>query len=545
MFEVGKDVLKYGFSVVHGDAVTRSRLKIVYTLFLLAFVIFAGRTLQLGIQGTDRSRLSGVDNEWLVQRADIVDRNGDILAKNVESGHIILRNRAVREQDRDLVAQTIHQALPYEYSLSQAIELVNSPKRFIRLKKYASDNQRKIVQQARLEGLEIEKVQTRKYPKRRLFSHLVGFVGEDGRGLEGAERVYNDYLQENKDPLRLSVDSRIQSVFYEQLSFAMQKYQTKAAMGMLMNSRTGEIIAMVSLPDYDPENLRTDPISHRLFKPMRSVYELGSIFKIFNTALALENGIDSKKEYYVAKPFPIYDKNGKIAKNITDIRSFKPPRPSINVEEIMVHSCNVGSAQIALELPDGAQKEFFERLHMDKALNLEFGRTENSLPQRKWGPVERATVAYGQGYAVTPMHLLLAVNAVTNGGIYIYPTLQKRNVGVVNGERVLSDEISAKLRPIMLRVAEETSGKKARVAGVKIAGKTATAEKYTNGKIDTKRNVTAFVGVFPANAPQYTILVVLDEPQGTKESWGWRTAAWNAVPVTGKILDSILPLLFE
>ena len=182
---------------------------------------------------------------------------------------------------------------------------------------------------------------------------------------------------------------------------------------------------------------------------------------------------------------------------------------------------------------------------MNKALSLEFGRTENTIPQRKWGPVERATVAYGQGYAITPMHLLLGVNAVANGGIYIYPTLQKRNVGVVQGERVLADEISAKLRPIMLRVAEETSGKKARVAGVKIGGKTATAEKYTNGKVDNKRNITSFVAVFPAEAPQYTILVVLDEPQGTKETLGWRTAAWNAVPTTGKILDSIMPLLFE
>ena len=145
----------------------------------------------------------------------------------------------------------------------------------------------------------------------------------------------------------------------------------------------------------------------------------------------------------------------------------------------------------------------------------------------------------------TPMHLMLAVNAVTNGGIYIYPTLQKRSVGVVKGERVLADEISAKLRPIMLRVAEETSGKQARVAGIEIGGKTATAEKVINGKIDRKKNITAFVGIFPVNAPQYTIMVVLDEPQGTKESWGWRTAAWNAVPTTGKILDGILPLLFE
>lgn len=543
MFEVGKDIFKHGFSGVRGEATGRKRLRVMYTAFLIAFMIFIGRTLQLGIQGTDRARLAGADGEWNVQRADIVDRNGDILAKNVASGHIILRNRAVRPQDRDAVAQTIHQALPYEYSLADAIALVNSDRRFIRLKKYASDSQREIIQKASLEGLEVEKIQTRKYPKRRLFSHIVGFVGAESRGLEGAERIYEEYLTENKDPLRLSVDSRVQSVFYEQLSFAMQKYGTRAAMGMLMNSRTGEIIAMVSLPDYDPENLSADPVENRLFKPMRSVYEMGSIFKIFNTALALENGID--KEYYVKEPFKVLDKFGRVATTIHDVRSFKPPRPHLTIEEIMVHSCNVGSAQIALDLPDGAQKEFFERLHMDKALSLEFGRTENSIPQRKWGQVERATVSFGHGYAVTPMHLMLAVNAVTNGGIYIYPTLQKRSVGVVKGERVLADEISAKLRPIMLRVAEETSGKQARVAGIEIGGKTATAEKVINGKIDRKKNITAFVGIFPVNAPQYTIMVVLDEPQGTKESWGWRTAAWNAVPTTGKILDGILPLLFE
>ena len=543
MFEVGKDIFKHGFSGVRGVATGRKRLRVMYTVFLIVFMIFIGRTLQLGIQGTDRARLAGADGEWNVQRADIVDRNGDILAKNVASGHFILRNRAVRPQDRDAVAQTIHQALPYEYSLADAIALVNSDRRFIRLKKYASDSQREIIQKASLEGLEVEKIQTRKYPKRRLFSHIVGFVGAEGRGLEGAERIYEEYLTENKDPLRLSVDSRVQSVFYEQLSFAMQKYGTRAAMGMLMNSRTGEIIAMVSLPDYDPENLSADPVENRLFKPMRSVYEMGSIFKIFNTALALENGID--KEYYVKEPFKVLDKFGRVATTIHDVRSFKPPRPHLTIEEIMVHSCNVGSAQIALDLPDGAQKEFFERLHMDKALSLEFGRTENSIPQRKWGQVERATVSFGHGYAVTPMHLMLAVNAVTNGGIYIYPTLQKRSVGVVKGERVLADEISAKLRPIMLRVAEETSGKQARVAGIEIGGKTATAEKVINGKIDRKKNITAFVGIFPVNAPQYTIMVVLDEPQGTKESWGWRTAAWNAVPTTGKILDGILPLLFE
>ena len=197
-----------------------------------------------------------------------------------------------------------------------------------------------------------------------------------------------------------------------------------------------------------------------------------------------------------------------------------------------------------MDLPDDAQKEFFERLHFDDALELEFGKTGRSLMPPKWGPVERATLSYGHGMSVTPMHLMLAVNAVTNGGFYIYPTLKKRGLGKVRGERVMDPEISAKIRDIMVRVSEETSGKGARVVGVQIGGKTATAEKYTNGKVDSKRNVTAYVSIFPANAPQYITLVVMDEPQPEKGKY-WKTAAWNSVPTTGKILDRILPLLFE
>lgn len=541
MFEVGKDVFKHGFMGAFGDRVGRQRLRIIYGCFVVAFAIFVSRTLYLGIQGSDQARRAGADGAWTVQRADIVDRNGDILAKNIMSGHIILRNSVVT--DRDAVAATIHQAVPYEYSLADALKLVNSGRQFKYVKKNASDGERKVIEDAALTGLEIESIQKRRYPKRRLFAHAVGVVGSSGRGLEGAELIYDDYLRENTDPLQLSLDARIQSVFYEQLSLAMQKYQAKAAMGLLMNSRTGEMIAMVSLPDFDPENLGMDPTRNRMFMPVRGVFEMGSIFKIFNTAMAMENGIT--KEYYVAEPFKIYDKFGRVAETIRDLPSFKPVRPNLTIEEIMLYSCNVGSAQIALDLPDGAQREFFHRLHFDEALDLEFGRTERPLMPGQWGPAERATMAYGHGIAVSPMHVLLAVNAVTNGGIYIFPTLLKRGVGVVQGERVLSDEISARLREVMFHVAEETSGRQARIAGIQIGGKTATAVKYTNGRVDAKRNLTAFVGIFPVNAPQYTILVILDEPHGTKETFGWRTAAWNAVPTTGKILDSILPLLFE
>ena len=537
MFEIGRDIFKHGSLNASSDRRGHRRMRIVYYVFVVAFAIFVVRTLALGIEGTDRARRAGADGAWTAQRADIIDRNGDILAKNIMSGHITLRPPYV--ENRDAVAQTIHHILPYEYTLAQALNLVNSSRKFIYVKKYASDDQRTVVEKAKLPGLEIEAEQKRRYPKRRLFSHIIGFVGRDGYGLEGIERIYNDYLSENSDPLQLSLDSRIQAVFYDQLTIAMQKYQARAAMGLLMNSRTGEMIAMVSLPDFDPENRELDPVSNRMFMPLRGVFEMGSIFKIFNTAMAMENGID--KEYYVAEPFPITDKFGRVVKRVRDVSSFKPPRPNLSIEEIMLHSCNAGSAQIALDLPDGTQQEFFRRLHFDEPLELEFGTTERPLPPAKWGPVERATVSYGHGISVTPMHLLLAVNAMTNGGIYIYPTILKRGVGPVRGERVVSDEISARLRNIMFNIAEQTSGKQARVAGIQIGGKTATAEKYGN----SKKNLTAFAGIFPVSAPQYTILVILDEPKGTKESFGLRTAAWNAVPTTGKILDSILPLLFE
>ncbi len=538
MFEVGTDILKDAGRTHDGG-----RMRFVYSVFAIIFAVFIIKTLYLAVQGTDRARRGVGADSWAVTRADIVDRNGDILAKNVISGHIVLRPGAVK--DKDGAAALIHSVMPNDYSVSQAFKLLDSGKKFIYLKKLATEGQRKAISDAKIVGLDTETVQWRRYPKRRLFSHAVGFTGSDGTGLEGVERVYDAYLRENNDPLRLSLDSRIQSAFYEQLSIAMHKFQARAAMGMLMNSRTGEMIAMVSLPDFDPENLELDPVVNRKFQPLRGVFEMGSIFKIFNTALAIETGIGLLREYVVNQPFKIPDKFGRTAATIRDVASLKPPR-TWNVEEILVNSCNVGSSQISLDLPAGAQTEFFQRLKFDSRLELEFGKSERPLFHKSWGPVERATASFGHGIAITPMHLLLGVNAMTNGGIYILPTVLKRSVGAVRGERVISGEMSSELRRIMLRVNEETSGKNARVAGINIGGKTATAEKrtaYNSG--NRKLNLTSYTAVFPIESPQYVMLVVLDEPKGIEETWGLRTAAWNAAPTAGKIMNEIMPLLFQ
>ena len=553
MFDIGKDILPHEYKGAVYNRESANRLHIIRGIFALLFLGFIVRTFQLGLQSSDYVQV-GFNGNVVERRADIVDRNGVVLAKSVKTGNVKLYPPRVKEKYVDDVARIIHDIAPMDYSVGDALNLIRSGRAGVYIKKQASEEQIKIVIDAnkKLDCFEIEEFTIRKYPQRNVFAHVVGFSGKDA-GLEGVEYTYDKYLRENNDALKLSIDSRIQNIFHEQLTIAMNKYRARGAMGMLMNSATGEMIAMVQIPDFDPNNINAIPVKTRRFKLLRDNFEMGSIFKIFNTALAYENGLENK-DYKIDEPLMIYDKYGHKAmkKPIDDVASFKRDIikkkgiKKLKAPEIMLHSCNVGSARIALDLPDGAQKEFFHRLNLDKPLDLEFGRTEKSITYKIWGPTERATASFGHGIAVTPMHLLLAVNAVTNGGIYIYPTLLKRNIGAVRGERVLNADISGKIREIMFNIAEKTTARKVRVKGIEIGGKTGTAEKRNpDGTIDKNRNVTVFTGVFPVSAPQYIIVVMLDEPHGTEESGNWRTAAWNAVPTAGAILDGIMPLLFE
>lgn len=550
-FYIGQDVLPHEYKGAVYNQDSLGRLRFLRSAFIFVFCVFILRTLHLGLQST-MVQHKGLKVSEIERRADIIDRNGVVLAKSIRSGNIKLYPPRVKEKYKDEIAQIIHKIAPMDYSVSDALRLIRSGKTGVYIKNNADEEDIKFVKNInqKYDCFEAEEFTVRRYPQRNVFAHVVGFTGKD-RGLEGIEFIYDKYLTENKDPLRLSIDSRVQNIFHEQLSIAMEKYHAKSALGMLMNSTTGEMVAMVQLPDFDPNNLNSASVQTRRFKLLRDNFTMGSVFKIFNTALAYENDLQDK-EYKVNEPVMIYDKFGRPAlpKPIDDVASFKRDvvkkrgLTKLKAPDIMLYSCNVGSARIALELPDGAQKEFFHRLNLDKPLNLEFGKTENTLMHKVWRNTEKATAGFGHGIAVTPMHLLLAVNAVTNGGFYIYPTLLKRSIGAVRGERVLDSKISENIRQIMFQIAEQTTAKRARVKGIDIGGKTGTAEKHVNGKIDKTKNVAVFTGVFPVSAPQYIILVMLDEPQATKETGGWRTSSLNAVPTAGAILDGIMPLLF-
>ena len=550
-FIVGKDVLPHEYITRVYNNNTASRLKFLRTCVLWVCVGFGLRTLQLALEPSEYVHY-GLNKDNIERRADIVDRNGVVLAKSVKSGNIKLYPPKVKEKNKNAVAKAISDIVPMEYSFSDALALINSGKSGVYIKMRASEEQinKFRIAHRKYDCFEIEQYTIRRYPQKNVFAHVVGFSGKD-EGLEGVEKTFNKYLTENNDALKLSIDARVQNIFHEKLSMAMNKFSAKSAMGMMIKASTGEMIAMVQLPDYDPNNIKTSSAEIRRSKLLRDNFEMGSVFKIFNTAMAYENGLENNV-YDVSKPYPIRDKYNRIVHNIKDIDSFYrdikkgKKKARMSVPEIMLHSCNTGSAQLALDFPENTQKEFFHRIHFDKPINFDFGKTETAITQHRWGPVEKATASFGHGVSVTPMHLLLGVNAMTNGGYYVYPTLLKRGIGAVKGEKVLDSEISAKIRNIMYRVAEETTAQKARVSGIKVGGKTGTAEKrHRDGTSDSTRNATVFVGIFPVEAPQYIIMIMLDEPHGTKETGGWKTASWNAVPTAGAILNEIMPLLFE
>ena len=541
MFEVGKDI--FGIKSSYKKSEEYKKLKFIYIIFVFFFVIFFIRTLQISIQGISKKNIKQGNVISNITRADIVDRNGEILAKTITSGNIVLRPRLVK--DKNKVANFIHKIYPEKYNVSDVLKFINSSKKYIVLKDKVKEEELQNILKEKIDGLNIESFPKRIYPKGRSFSHIIGFV-ENGsmKGLEGIEKIYDKYLFENKDPLKLSLDSRIQGIFYRWLSLALEKYNAIGATGILMNSKTGEIISILSLPDFDPNNRNIDPVKNRIFTPLRSVFEMGSIFKIFNTALAFENNINH--EFYIAEPFKLKSASGNVIATFSDVASFKPPRSNLSVSEIMLYSCNAGSAQIAQELPKNAQEEFFRKIHFDKQLDLDFGKTEKTLMPIKWGPVEKGTISFGHGIAITPIHAFLGINSVISNGIYIYPTIKKRGIGKIDtGKRIVSPDISSRIRDIMFQITEKTTAKQVRVNGISIGGKTGTAEKRVNGKIDKNKNLNVFIGAFPIDTPQYTIMVILDEPKGIPETFGLRTAAWNAVPTAGGIINEIIPLLFN
>jgi cell division protein FtsI (penicillin-binding protein 3) len=474
-------------------------------------------------------------------RADLHDRNGKLLATTLDSPSLYADPRLIL--DAREATQAILTVLP-QLNPTELHAKLSSGKSFVWIKRQLTPRQQYELNRLGIPGLQFEHEERRVYPFGDLASHVVGFCGVDNNGFAGLERSLNKMVRESRGPVQLSIDARVQFILQEELQKVISDFSAKGAAGIVMDVRTGEIVAMVSLPDFDPNNpTAADPklspadAKERMFNKITlGSYELGSVFKTFNTAMALDAGVATMTKQYDA----VHDlKIGRFT--ITD---YKGKHRYLSVPEVYMYSSNLGSARMALEAGAERQRSFLAKLGLLKPVPIEFDEVAKPQYPAKWREVNVITIAYGHGISVTPLHAVTAVSAMVNGGTLPQPTLLKVAPGTERrGERVISQKTSEQMRKLMRLVVEQGTAKKAAAPGYVVGGKTGTAEKNVHGRYVEKKLLSDFVGAFPMHDPRYAILTMVDEPHGTKASHGYATAGWTVAPATGRIVQRIAPIL--
>ncbi len=466
-------------------------------------------------------------------RADIVDANSSLLATSLPT--VILNALPKKILSYEDVARQLSSVID-DMTYEEIYAKINRPKAHtVNVKRNITPTLQQTIHNMGIPGIVFEKQVSRIYPHRNLFSHLIGRVNTEGKGVSGAEKFFDDRLENSQLPLELSVDAAIQEVISTELSNAMKEYKAKGAYAILMNVNNGEIVSMVSKPDFNP-NIRQTKIGPQHFNFIVSgIYEPGSVFKVFNTALALESGkVKASQMFDATKPIKIG------GHTITD---FHGENRWMNMSEILIYSSNIGSAQIAFQVGKEEQREFLDKLGFFEPLKIELAEGSRPIFHKVWRDSTLATVSYGHGISVSPLQIISAFSAMVNGGIFYKPTIMKLNGSVPEGKRVISYNTSKQLRKMLKGVVEKGSGKSANVLGYDVGGKTGTANKLSNGRyVENGKVYSTFISTFPVSSPQYALMVIIDEPQITSKALQ-RAAGWNAVPTSYNIIKQIAPQL--
>ena len=352
----------------------------------------------------------------------------------------------------------------------------------------------------------------------------------------GIERKFDGELKNRQTPLQLSLDTRIQHTLRRELFRSMAEFSAIGAAGIVMDVNNGEILGMVSLPDFDPNQLDAVGPEARFNRVTQGVYEMGSTFKIFTTAMALDLGKVTMQGGYDATD-PI-----RISRYV--IRDYHAKKRWLSVPEIFMYSSNVGSAKMALHVGPTGQRGFLRNLGLLEPSPVELAEIGAPLVPARWRDINAMTISFGHGIAVSPIQLVASVAAMVNGGILYSPTIIKRPVGrPLVGKRVIKPATSEKIRRLLRLVVAQGTGRKARAEGYLVGGKTGTAEKVVGRRYKTKALMSSFVGAFPMNAPRYVVFAMLDEPSGTEKTHGYATGGWVAAPIVGSVISRIGPML--
>lgn len=541
-FYPGEDIqepgrLRYDATSRQSIETGRTRLIVTGALFMAAFGVVAVRMVDVTVLkgGEDnRQPRSARALELKMGRADIVDRNGVVLATSLPTVSVYANPTEII--DAEAAAAKLVGALP-ELAYADVLARLRMERSFVYLRRNLTPRQQHAVNALGIPGLYFENSERRVYPHGHAASHVVGLADLDNRGISGVEKTFDARLSAHTDPLRLSIDLRVQGILRTELAHAVTTFRAAGATGMVIDVRTGEMIAMVSLPDFDP-NAPANTTSEVMFnRATLGVYEMGSTFKLFNTAVALDSGAASIRDGYDASQ-PI-----RIARfTITD---YHGQNRWLSVPEILVHSSNIGSAKMALDFGTEVQKAYLGKFGLLRSAAIELPEIGAPLVPSPWREINTMTISYGHGLAVTPLQMAVGVSALVNGGIYRTATLIRRDVpGEVAGQRVVKAETSRQMRELMRMVVTEGTGGKADVAGYNVGGKTGTAEKLgAGGGYRRKSLLSSFIATFPVDDPRYVVLAMIDEPQGTKETYGYATGGWTAAPVVGRTIAQIGPML--
>ena len=517
----------------------RGRLLATGVLFLLCFGALIVRTLDVAVIGAPvgTTGAGGVAALNPAARADIVDRNGVLLASNLPTHALYVEPGKIF--DREEAVAALGRVFP-DLDSARAASLIASGRKTALLRHNLTPEQAHAINRLGIPGLWLERQEQRFYPQGRLFAHAVGFTDVDNRGLAGVEKAVDAELRQRAEarqgPLALSLDIRIQHVLAEALAETMTAHRALGAAGMVMDVETGELLALVSLPSFDPKGPDRSRAEALFNRATLGTYELGSTFKPFTVAMALDHGIAGIEDSYDATE-PI-----RVSRYL--IRDHRPENRWLTVPEILVHSSNIAAARLAVEVGAERQRAFLDAFGMFERMPLESPERGWPIVPRRWSEHTTMTVGFGHGLAVTPLHLIASYAALVNGGIAVTPTLLKRQPGAgLVQRRVISVETSAVMRMLLYAVVAEGTGKKAAVPGYLVGGKTGTAEKAIGGRYKRDSMITNFVGVFPIDRPRYAVLTLMDEPKGTEESFGFATAGWTAAPVAGTVIERIAPFL--
>jgi cell division protein FtsI (penicillin-binding protein 3) len=524
---------------------TRNRIVVAVAAFAIAYMVIIGRLVTFGVMEPAHVDAFNDPNAGIAtSRPDLVDRNGEILATDIRMASLYAEPRNIIDPDE--ATELITSVLP-DLDAPALRKRLAGDAGFIWVKREITPTQRKQIHDLGIPGVGFLTENRRFYPGGPTAAHIVGLVNIDNEGIAGIEKVVDDrWLAdlhragfargENLDPVELSIDLRVQHILRDELLGAIERYRAIAATGIVLDVRTGEVLAMVSYPDFDPNNPVDALQPDRLNRMSAGAFEVGSVFKSITFAMALDYGVvtlddrlDATRPIRVGR-FTINDFHGK--------------HRVLTVPEVFIYSSNIGSARMALQVGAERQRAFLERLGFTRKVDTDLPEVALPLVPKKWSELTTMTVAFGHGIAVTPLQVAVADAALVNGGLLIPPTFLRRNRQQAEevAERVVSPATSDTMRYLFRLNIEKGSGRRAEVEGYRVGGKTGTAEKVENGRYSASKRLNSFLAAFPMDDPQYVVLVVLDEPKAEKAGGG-TTAAANAAPTVSAIIRRSAALL--